>query len=464
MKKWIKRFAVLLVGFVLYTFVFGVLIFNIPFSTKSTISYDTDALMHADSTIGDTYANILDDNQNALNVRLALIEGASENIDISYYTLHDGRSRDLMFSTLYAAANRGVDIRIILDGIFYYQTVDEPEYVEALAHHENITIKLYERYNPLLPHTMQNRLHDKLLLVDGTYGITGGRNIGDRFFFDGEEGLYSSTKDRDILVHGSEPHKTVQAMHAYFDTLFAYKHTYTIKHNDIRQEPLIDEMNQSMETYRETYSLEDTLNWIDTHSILVDNATFIHSPLKRFHKDPVLLKTLSSIGEKSDDIFIQSPYIIFSKQMLKHFPDYEDKTITVLTNNIDTSTNFMAMSGYVRYKEDINDQTRLYEYQGETTIHAKTMTFDDAISVIGSFNLDPRSATLSTESAIVVVSETFKTKLDTVINSYLDKSLEVDSDGEYVENPDVVAHPYNQDKRKKIRIRAMITRFFDAML
>jgi putative cardiolipin synthase len=168
MKKWIKRFAVLLVGFVLYTFVFGVLIFNIPFSTKSTISYDTDALMHADSTIGDTYANILDDNQNALNVRLALIEGASENIDISYYTLHDGRSRDLMFSTLYAAANRGVDIRIILDGIFYYQTVDEPEYVEALAHHENITIKLYERYNPLLPHTMQNRLHDKLLLVDGT--------------------------------------------------------------------------------------------------------------------------------------------------------------------------------------------------------------------------------------------------------------------------------------------------------
>ncbi len=464
MKKWVKRVIALIALFVLYTFLFGVLIFNFPLKSESDIAYDTQKLMNKDGTLDITYATILDDNQTALDVRLALIESACEKIDISYYTLHDGRSRDLIFSALHDAAERGVEIRIILDGIFYYQTVEEPEYVEALNSHEQITIKLYERYNPLLPHTIQNRLHDKLLIIDGTYGITGGRNIGDRFFFDGEEGLYSSTRDRDILIHGEEAHKTVEAMHTYFDTLFAYKHTHTLKKNIENASVLVDEMHRAMTEYRDTYSKTATLSWIETNKISVDNATFLHSPLSRMHKDPVLLKTFAAIASESDSMFVQSPYLIFSDRMLEEFPELDDLDITVLTNNLDKGTNLFAMSGYIRYRDVINDHATLYEYQGETTIHAKTMTFGDDISVIGSFNIDPRSASLSTESAIIVVSEDFKQTLDTVIETYMDQSLEVDDNGDYIANPDVPAYPENPEKRRKIRLRSMITRFFDAML
>jgi len=46
--------------------------------------------------------------------------------------------------------------------------------------------------------------------------------------------------------------------------------------------------------------------------------------------------------------------------------------------------------------------TTLYEYYGEGTIHAKSYIFDQRISMIGSFNLDPRSAFLSTESMVVI--------------------------------------------------------------
>ncbi|MGM0435804.1 MAG: phospholipase D-like domain-containing protein [Bacillota bacterium] len=464
MKKWVRRFVVLIAVFVLYTFFFGVLIFNFPLQSESGTAYDTQKLMHSDETLDTTYATILDDNQKALDVRLALIESANEKIDVSYYTLHDGRSRDLIFSALHDAAERGVEVRIILDGIFYYQTVDEPEYVEALKSHELITVKLYERYNPLLPHTIQNRLHDKLLIIDGTYGITGGRNIGDRFFFDGEEGLYSSTKDRDILIHSDKAHKTVESMHTYYNTLFAYEHTHTLKKDIENAETLIGEMHAAMTDYRNTYSKTATLSWIEANKVTVDNATFVHSPLSRMHKDPVLLKTFSAIASESDALFVQSPYIIFSKRMLEDFPDYNDKDITVLTNNMDKGTNLFAMSGYIRYRDLINEHATLYEYQGDTTIHAKTMTFDSDISVIGSFNLDPRSASLSTESAIIIVSEDFKSALDTVIEPYLNQSLEVNGDGDYVTNPAVPAYPENTEKRRQIRLRSLITRFFDAML
>ena len=252
-------------------------------------------------------------------------------------------------------------------------------------------------------------------------------------------------------------------MHTYYDTLFDYDHTHTLKSLK-ESEPLIDTMMPCLKTYTATDASSATMHWIEAEKILVDNATFVHSPLNRMHKDPVLLKTFSAIGEKSEALFIQSPYIIFSKQMLEYFPDYETKDLTVLTNNIDLSTNYFAMSGYVRYKDSINAHARLYEYQGDTTIHAKTLTFDENISVIGSFNLDPRSATLSTESAIVIVSETFKSELDSVIDTYMTKSLEVNDEGGYIDNPEVHPTPINDTKRFKIRLRSFITRFFDPML
>ncbi|MEG0127100.1 MAG: phospholipase D-like domain-containing protein, partial [Clostridia bacterium] len=47
----------------------------------------------------------------------------------------------------------------------------------------------------------------------------------------------------------------------------------------------------------------------------------------------------------------------------------------------------------------------LYEFQGDRSMHTKTMLIDQDLSIFGSFNFDIRSAYLSTELMLVVKSE-----------------------------------------------------------
>lgn len=466
MKRILKILLMISLGWMLYTFIFGVLIFNAPIIGASDIDYDVDALLERDEEVAGTYATVVDENVFALDSRLAIIESASDAIDISYYTIHDGFSRDVVFHALLEAADRDVSVRVIIDAVFYPQTFRDEDALNALASHENVTFKFYEPYNPLLPHTMQNRLHDKLLVADGVYGMSGGRNIGNRFFMPGEEGGYSSTNDRDILIHSEDgPHPTVERMHDYYDELF--DHPYTTRYDPdsgTDSTDVLQRMREAFETYSEDYDRETTLARIDSQKREVDNATFVHGPISRMHKDPVVYETVVEIAKRSDRWFIQSPYIIFSNLMKDRFPDTEGKDITILTNNMADNTNVMAVSGYRRYRLPMAREASLYEYQGAMTIHAKTMTFDDDISVIGSFNLDPRSASLSTESVIVVVSEDFQAALHDVVGTYMDESLEVSDEGEYVED-DAITPALMSDRRKWVlRVLGAMTYFFDPML
>ncbi|PCJ30058.1 MAG: hypothetical protein COA90_10485 [Gammaproteobacteria bacterium] len=44
-------------------------------------------------------------------------------------------------------------------------------------------------------------------------------------------------------------------------------------------------------------------------------------------------------------------------------------------------------------------------------LHAKSMVIDDEITVIGTFNLDPRSANLNTESIVIIPSKTIASRV-----------------------------------------------------
>ena len=468
MKKILKTVSMLFLGWFLYTFIFSVLVFNVPLTATSDIVYDVEAMMSRDDSVAGTYATVVDDNAFALNSRLAMIESAEEAIDISYYSIHDGYSRDVFFYALHEAAERGVSIRIIIDGVFYPQTFRDKDALDALTAHENVRFKLFEPYNPALPHAIQNILHDKLMIVDDVYGMTGGRNIGDRFFKEGVEGGYSSTYDRDILIHSETgPHPTVTAMRTYYDELFhhAYSEPYEPDTDNDHTEAL-ENMQAAMHAHRteQAYTKDAVLSRIDEKKVEVENATFVHGPLNRMHKDPVVFETLCAIAENSETWFIQSPYIVFSNLMRERMPEYDSKDITVLTNNMVDNTNLFAVSGYRRYREDIAAHSTLYEYQGDMTIHGKTMTFDDDISVIGSFNLDPRSVSLSTESVIVVVSKDFQDSLNAVIDSYLQQSLAVDTEGSYIDRESVTPAELTRGRRWLLRALSALTYFFDPML
>ena len=147
-------------------------------------------------------------------------------------------------------------------------------------------------------------------------------------------------------------------------------------------------------------------NW-DKKTFPVKNISFIHNPIERLNKEPKILYDIIELMENSEkSIFLQSPYIVPINDMLENLNlDNINVDVRLLTNSKASTPSYFATSGYIKYRKELADFAELHEYQKPGTIHAKTYVFDSRINVVGSFNLDPRSTYLSTESMVVIDSK-----------------------------------------------------------
>ena len=128
-------------------------------------------------------------------------------------------------------------------------------------------------------------------------------------------------------------------------------------------------------------------------------------------------------------IVIQTPYLITTELGQGLFSDAVDRGVEVriLTNSLASTDNVEAFSAYQSSRQDLLDAgVRIYEFRPDAAVrkavmtgelqqtldqtpifglHAKSMVVDDSITVIGTFNLDPRSANLNTECVTIIHSD-----------------------------------------------------------
>ena len=140
-------------------------------------------------------------------------------------------------------------------------------------------------------------------------------------------------------------------------------------------------------------------------------------------------KLIELVQNAKKSIDIQTPYLITSKLSQSLFNEASKRgvKIRILTNSLASTDNVEAFSGYQSGRKDLlNTGVRIFEFRPDAKIrkdimtgelqdllnhkpifglHAKTMVIDNKITVIETFNLDPRSANLNTECLVVVDSE-----------------------------------------------------------
>jgi cardiolipin synthase len=114
----------------------------------------------------------------AYPLMLEAIDAARRRIFLTTYIFETNRTGRRFVDALASAVQRGVDVRVIIDGIGEYYSW--PRVVPLLKRHQ-VPVA---RFLPprLMPPTLQINLrnHRKLLAVDGRIGFLGGMNIGDR--------------------------------------------------------------------------------------------------------------------------------------------------------------------------------------------------------------------------------------------------------------------------------------------
>lgn len=103
----------------------------------------------------------IDDNFEALLWRIRVMETAKEEIILSTFDFGDDESGRDMMACLLAAADRGVSVRMIIDGFNGMLKLSGSSYFKALISHPGVEVKFYNLPNPLLPWKMTLRLHDK---------------------------------------------------------------------------------------------------------------------------------------------------------------------------------------------------------------------------------------------------------------------------------------------------------------
>lgn len=456
MKKTLKILKIIVIVYLIYIIVFGLLIFKLPTYLKSNLHYDTETLLTPSDSL--SYAYLVEDNNEAFNIRLSLIEKVENSIDLIYYKFKEDKAGEIFSGALLKKALAGIQITIIIDGTRSYKN----QLFKTLATFKNITFQIYEPISPLFIMRAHNVLHDKILLIDDNYGLIGGRNIENRFLLKDNETV---TLDRDVLIYSPlEKSEAGLEMKNYINELKTSKYVKTYKPKykqsyDKYKDELIEKYHEYI--FLNDYNLDLTLS---EKGIKVDKVSFLRSPLNRGTKEPVLFNVINDLILLGDDIVIQSPYITKSYLMKKNFPKNNNKNITFLTNNLETNPNMFGLSGYVRIRKTLVKNYTLYESQKESAIHAKTITIGNNISIIGSQNIDHRSFFLSTESAVVIISEEFQEELNKKINAIIADSLLVKSDGSYEQKENVLPIKISTYKKIKIKLASWISSLFNEML
>jgi cardiolipin synthase C len=103
---------------------------------------------------------------------------------------------------------------------------------------------------------------------------------------------------------------------------------------------------------------------------------------------------------------IETPYLVPTKELFTDI-DYLKKRgvkkIEMITNSISSNDSMLVQLGYETAKKKLlRLGVALWEYKGPDCLHAKSAVLDDRLALIGSFNIDPRSQHLNTETAVAI--------------------------------------------------------------
>ncbi|MCD7917666.1 MAG: phospholipase D-like domain-containing protein [Clostridiales bacterium] len=410
--------AGLLVLFLIYVLVGAIL----PVARQKEVSEDYQSSFSVDDfyseeTSGDR-ATVLMDNEEALEARIRMIAGAQERVILSTFDIRSDEAGMQVLAALYDAAERGVEVQVLADGMRSLTNMEGNPYFYALSSHENVEIRIYNQINFLQPWTIMGRLHDKYIIVDEDLYLLGGRNTFNYFLGD-TDGWRNF--DWDVLVYYTgEGEGSMAQLEDYFESVWNSEDC-TVFHNraslagtgSVKRaaETLVEVYADLQEAQPELFTDYDyEANTVETNKI-----TLLSGDTNILSKEPKVYYAVCQLMENaSENVTIHTPYVICNDAMMEEFGVLTSlvPTVQLMTNSPANNSNPFGAAYYQADRLKVVEQgVTLLEYHGDYSYHGKVIAIDDDLSLIGSFNFDMRSVYLDTELMLVVDSEALNTML-----------------------------------------------------
>ena len=380
-------------------------------------------------------------NQAALEERLRLFSLAEHRIILSTFDFVADNSGLDVIASLYAAAERGVQVEIVADGFNALQKMDGEPHFQTLAAHPNVKLMIYNPVNLLKPWELMGRLHDKYIIVDNTYLLLGGRNTNDYFLGSYPSDLYS--RDMEVLVYGGG--EALEQVEAYFRQICALDCTRPYggaKENGEIQEALLQRAESLRTTYPQCYTNYDYI----AHTHPASRITLLSNPIHTGAKEPWVLWGLTQLmADAKEQVLFHTPYVICNETMYDSLREIAEAVpdARLVLNSVETAANLFGAVVYSKERGRILETGfDLYEYYSQepgVSSHMKAALIDNRLCIVGSFNLDMRSAYLDTETILVIDSPELVADLSAHMAQMEASSGHVTEDG--VQVPEGIAVP-----------------------
>lgn len=378
----------------------------------------------------------------AFDARVALARRAERSLDLQSYHVHRDEAGRALMRELRDAARRGVRVRLLVDDL-YAAEIDD--LLLGLASYPDAQVRVF---NPMpLRHgapvlrlllssgTFQlhnRRMHNKLFVADNTVAIYGGRNIADEYFMRNREANFI---DMDVLSTG----RVVSELSAVFDQYWNSPLSWPVQ--AVLGRSADSEARAQLDSAVDNATVDDPPDPIDPFGqstvgaqlrdgrlALVPATAQVHAdppdkasdPLPGDAPTPAVRGLLDALAAAQREVVMVSPYFVPGAVGMPLIRAARERGVRValFTNSLGSTDEPLVHDRYAAYRlEMLALGVELYEVSpaqtrraqrfgdfGRSTprLHAKVAVVDRQRLLVGSANMDGRSAVGNTELGVVI--------------------------------------------------------------
>ena len=381
-----------------------------PGSPEAAPAFSADLLTPAQGE----RATLLATGEEAMKARLDLIARAERSLVVGSYLFADDESGLDIASALLSAADRGVEVRILVDGLVGGLNLLGGDLGYVLGAHESVELRFYQPVNLLSPWSLNARYHEKYVIMDDRAFVLGGRNISDEFLT--PQQTPGANDDLDILVwcESADGCGAVEDLLAYVNTLWEERCVAQYQSVPSWKRRSVEELTQALAQRYETLRPASLVDWASRTAPL-DAYGIVVNPTLPSVKEPTAWNALISLmAEAQERVWVLTPYLVLDGRMRDDLSAVAGlpSDMRVITNSRASGNNIVASADMLLHKGMITGMDlTLYETQRETSLHTKALLIDDDLAAFGSFNFDMRSAYIDTEIMFVAQSQAINAQL-----------------------------------------------------
>jgi putative cardiolipin synthase len=361
---------------------------------------------------------LIDQGATSLALRLEMIRAAKRSLDLEFFIFELDAASRIVSQALAEKARSGVRVRVLVDfslAVFELRPVYARELMAA-----GVEVRYYNTASVARFFSVQHRTHRKIFLVDDEVAMIGGRNIANDYF---DLSDHYNFLDSDVMITG----EVVGAIGESFDLY--WNSPWVVTPDSVADEEsatgqaspaspastadLLKPKAGDPEILRQLAAVNT-----DLQAQTCPNIRFVTDyPGAGLQNRKVFGAIMQTLARARERVVAESPYLVLRVEGLDAVSELTARGIdvTVLTNSLHSTDAYYTVSPlYFALDSVAETGLELYAYDGSPSphtvafpgsqrwgVHSKRAVIDDDTIMIGTYNVDPRSANLNSELLIV---------------------------------------------------------------